>query len=150
MEQPFRSQLGEPLRSWVLDSDLDRYRVDGPVHDASTWRRCTTIAGGVAAEVRADYLDSYAGDRFVESMRYVHSFAEELPALSEVLPRMSVPVTIVNGQEHDRVVPVENAEFLHERLPDSRLELVDAGHFVWEEMPAQYASIILESIAATG
>jgi hypothetical protein len=27
-------------------------------------------------------------------------------------------------------------------------DLVDAGHFVWEEAPAEYASAILDSIAA--
>jgi pimeloyl-ACP methyl ester carboxylesterase len=44
------------------------------------------------------------------------------------------------------VVPVTNAEFLDERLPNSRLEIIDAGHFVWEEKPDEYAAIILESI----
>jgi pimeloyl-ACP methyl ester carboxylesterase len=27
--------------------------------------------------------------------------------------------------------------------------VIDAGHFVWEEAPAEYASIVLESIAAS-
>jgi pimeloyl-ACP methyl ester carboxylesterase len=26
--------------------------------------------------------------------------------------------------------------------------IVDAGHFVWEEAPAEYASIILDSVTA--
>src|SRR3954468_1953526 len=30
-----------------------------------------TIAGGISGDIRADYLESYDGDRFVESMRYV-------------------------------------------------------------------------------
>jgi pimeloyl-ACP methyl ester carboxylesterase len=59
--------------------------------------------------------------------------------------RRSTPVTLVNGR-HDRVVPLTNAEFLHERLPNSRLVVVDAGHFVWEEAPAEYAAAILEAI----
>jgi pimeloyl-ACP methyl ester carboxylesterase len=46
----------------------------------------------------------------------------------------------------DRVVPLANAEFLDERLPTSRVVIVDAGHFVWEEEPTEYASIILDSI----
>jgi pimeloyl-ACP methyl ester carboxylesterase len=50
---------------------------------------------------------------------------------------------------HDRVVPVANAEFLDERLPNSRLRIIDAGHFVWEEKPTEYASIILDSIASS-
>jgi hypothetical protein len=44
----------------------------------------------------------------------------------------------------ERVVPLVDAEFLDERLPISRLVIVDAGHFVWEEAPIKYASIILD------
>jgi pimeloyl-ACP methyl ester carboxylesterase len=42
------------------------------------------------------------------------------------------------------VVPLANAEFLDERLPDSRLVVVDAGHFGWEERPGEYASLIAD------
>src|ERR1700729_3720092 len=101
-----------------------------------------TIAGGVSDEIRADYLACYDGDRFVESMRYARKYPEELPELAELLPQIDTPVTIINGR-HDRVVPVANAEFLHDRLPNSRVVLIDAGHFVWEEAPTQHASIIL-------
>ena len=129
-------QLGEPLRSWVLDPDLDKYRRMDPrvIVNAAV----DTIAGGVPDDIRADYLDCYDGDRFVESMRYVRRYPEELPVLAELLPQIATPVTIINGR-HDRVVPVANAEFLDARLPNSRLVLIDAGHFVWEEAPAEYA-----------
>jgi len=135
--------LGEPLRSWVLDPDLDKYRRIDPSVIVDT--AVGTIAGGIADEIRADYRACYQGDRFVESMRYVRRYPEELPVLAELLPGITTPVTIINGR-HDRVVPLSNAEFLDERLPNSRLKVIDAGHFVWEEAPAEYASIILESI----
>jgi len=135
--------LGEPLRSWVLDPDLDKYRRIDPHVIVNT--AMDTIAGGVADDIRADYLACYAGDRFVESMRYVRTYPEELPALAELLPEIATRVTIINGR-HDRVVPVSNAEFLDERLPNSRLRIIDAGHFVWEEAPTEYASIVLDSI----
>ena len=45
------------------------------------------------------------------------------------------------------VVPLANAEVLDERLPTSRLVVIDAGHFVREEAPAEYASTVLDSIA---
>ena len=61
----------------------------------------------------------------------------------------TTPVTIINGR-HDRVVPVANAEFLDERLPNSHVVLIDAGHFVWEEAPTEYASTILDSIPGKG
>jgi pimeloyl-ACP methyl ester carboxylesterase len=136
-------ELGEPLRSWVLDPDLDGYRrMDAR---AIVNAAVDTIAGGIPDDIRADYLDCYDGDRFVESMRYVRRYPQELPELAELLPQIATPVTIINGR-HDRVVPVANAEFLDNRLPNSRVALIDAGHFVWEEAPAEYASIILDSI----
>jgi pimeloyl-ACP methyl ester carboxylesterase len=137
-------QLGEPLRSWVLDPDLEKYRRIDPHVIVNT--AADTIAGGIPDEIRADYVACYEGDRFVESMRYVRQYPEELPALAELLSHIPTPVTIINGR-HDRVVPLANAEFLHERLPNSRVAIIDAGHFVWEEAPAEYASIILDSIA---
>jgi pimeloyl-ACP methyl ester carboxylesterase len=138
-------QLGEPLASWVLDPDLDKYRQMDP--RAIVGVAIDTNAAGVPDEIRADYLNCYDGDRFVESMRYVRRYPEELPALAELLPEIATPVTIINGR-HDRVVPLANAEFLDERLPASRLEIIDAGHFIWEEAPAEYASIVLDSVAA--
>lgn len=137
-------ELGEPLASWVLDPDLDKYRRMDPraIVDAAV----DTIAGGVPEHIRADYRSSYAGDRFVESMRYVRRYPQELPELAELLPQISPPVTIINGR-NDRVVPVSNAEYLYARLPNARLAILDAGHFVWEEAPAQYAAAIVESIA---
>jgi pimeloyl-ACP methyl ester carboxylesterase len=136
-------QLGEPLASWVLDPDLEKYRRMDPHVIVAT--ALETIRGGVADDVRADYLKCYAGERFVESMRYVRRYPEELPVLAELLPQIETPVTIINGA-HDSVVPVANAQFLHERLPNSSLVLLDAGHFVWEESPAEYASVILDTI----
>jgi pimeloyl-ACP methyl ester carboxylesterase len=140
-------QLGEPLRSWVLDPDLDKYRTMDPRAIVNT--AIDTIAGGVPDDIRADYLSCYHGDRFAESMRYVRRYPQDLPVLAELLPQITTMVTIINGR-HDRVVPVANAEFLDERLPNSRLRIIDAGHFVWEEAPAKYASIILDSITRNG
>jgi len=140
-------ELGEPLKSWVLDPDLDKYRRMDPRAIVNV--AVDTVAGGVPDEIRADYLDSYDGDRFAASMRYVRRYPEELPELAALLARITTPVTIVNGR-HDRVVPLANAEFLDERLPNSRLKIIDAGHFVWEEAPAEYAAIILDSIAGSG
>jgi pimeloyl-ACP methyl ester carboxylesterase len=140
-------QLGEPLKSWVLDPDLDKYRRMDPRAIVNT--SVDKIAGGVPDDIRADYLDCYDGDRFVESMRYVRRYPQELPELAGLLPSITTPVTIINGR-HDPVVPLANAEFLDERLPNSRLAIIDGNHFIWEEAPAEYASIILDSIRSNG
>jgi pimeloyl-ACP methyl ester carboxylesterase len=138
-------QLGEPLASWVLDPDLEKYRRMDP--RAIIGAALDTIAGGVPDDIRADYLECYDGDRFAESMRYVRQYPQELPELAELLPQITTPVTIVNGR-HDAVVPLANAEFLDERLPRSRLAIIDGGHFIWEEAPAEYASIVIDTVTA--
>jgi pimeloyl-ACP methyl ester carboxylesterase len=137
--------LGEPLASWVLDPDLDKYRRMDPRMIVDT--AVGTIAGGIPDSIRDDYRACYEGDRFAESMRYVRSYPDELPQLAELLPQIATPVTLINGR-HDPVVPLSNAEFLDARLPNSRLRIIDAGHFVWEEAPAAYAAIVLDSIAS--
>ena len=78
-------------------------------------------------------------------MRYVRRYPEELPELAELLPQIATPVTIINGL-NDSVVPLANAEFLDERLPNSHVVVIDGGHFIWEEAPAEYASAVLDSI----
>jgi pimeloyl-ACP methyl ester carboxylesterase len=88
-----------------------------------------------------DYLASYQGDRFAESARYLRSYPAELPALANLLPRIDTPVLIIAGAR-DTLVPPVNASFLHERLPHSQLEVIDTGHFTWEDAPAYYAAVI--------
>ena len=46
------------------------------------------------------------------------------------------------------MVPLANAEFLDDRLPNSRVVIIDGGHFIWEEAPTEYASIVLDAIAS--
>jgi pimeloyl-ACP methyl ester carboxylesterase len=133
-------QLGSPLNDWIDASDLDRFRAADP----------RQIVAGVLSSieryalpdpVREDYLSSYEGDRFVESMRYARTYPAELPALRDLLPQVQTPVQIVAGGR-DRAVPPVNAEFLHQRLPHSKLDIIDAGHFTWEDGADQYAALV--------
>lgn len=62
-------------------------------------------------------------------MPYVRSYPEQLPVLRDLLPTIETPVQIIAGAR-DPVVPSVNAEYLHERLPRSKLDLIDALHFV--------------------
>jgi hypothetical protein len=39
-------------------------------------------------------------------------------------------------------VPLANADYLEARLPNSRLDVLDTGHFAWEQAPAHYAAIV--------
>jgi pimeloyl-ACP methyl ester carboxylesterase len=133
-------QLGEPLREWVFASDLEPYRHLGG--RAIVERVIQTLERYVpSAAAREDYLASFKGDRFAESMRYVQSYPTELEALRGVLPSIQTPVQIIAGRR-DAVVPLVNAEYLHERLPHSELHVVDGGHFIWEDASDEYAAVV--------
>ena len=136
----FPLQIGEPLRGWVEAPSIEPYRgIDGRQIVAAAIGTLERYSPTDAA--REDYLSSYAGERFAESTRYVRAYPAELPVLRDLLPSIRTPVLIIAGR-HDSVVPPVNAEFLHERLPNSRLELVDAGHFVWEDGADAYAELV--------
>jgi pimeloyl-ACP methyl ester carboxylesterase len=100
----------------------------------------TAIKADLPDDVLEDYLSSYDGDRFVESAAYVRSYPRDLPVLAELLSSITTPVQIISGA-HDDLVPPSNGEFLHERLPRSKLDIVDSGHFAWEEAADQYAAL---------
>ena len=74
-------------------------------------------------------------------MRYVRTYPEQLPILRDLLPTIETPVQIIAGTR-DPVVPPVNAEFLHERLPNSKLDLIDALHFIWEDAADEYAALV--------
>ncbi len=90
--------------------------------------------------VRRDHHTAYDGDRFVESMRYVRAYPTELPLLRDLLQEIQTPVQIIAGAR-DVAVPRVNAEFLAERLPNSKLDILDAGHFTWEDAADEYAAL---------
>ena len=120
--------------------ELEEYRSSDPrqlVADTLTGiERCV-----LPDAVREDYISSYDGDRLVESTRYVRAYPTELPVLRELLPWIQTPVQIIAGAR-DPAVPPVNAEYLHERLPDSRLDILDAGHFTWEDAADEYAALV--------
>src|SRR5215475_7038990 len=133
-------QLGDPLREWVFAPDLEPYRRLGgrPIVE----RALQTLERYVVSNAaREDYLASYDGDRFAESMRYAQAYRTELEVLRDVLPRIHTPVQIIAGRR-DRVVPPVNSEYLDERLPNSELHLLDSGHFAWEDAADEYAALV--------
>jgi len=133
-------QLCSQLKDWVETPDLKEFRRADP----------RQIVAGALADIqrhalpdfiREDYLSSYEGDRMVESMRYVRTYPAELPVLRDLLPQIQIPVQIIAGRQ-DLAVPPVNAEFLHQRLPHSQLDIIDAGHFTWEDAADEYAVLV--------
>jgi pimeloyl-ACP methyl ester carboxylesterase len=131
------------LKDWVESTELEPYRRLGG--SAVVEIALSSIAGYTPSdEIRDDYMTSYAGDRFADSIPYVQSYLDQLPQLAELLTSITTPVRIVQGSD-DQVVPAVNAEFLHDRLPHSRVDFIQgAGHFCWEERPDEYASLVTE------
>jgi len=95
--------------------------------------------------VLEDYLASYAGPRFFESVDFVRDYPTSLPRLAKRLPEITVPCQITVGR-HDPFVPVSNAEGLHKGLPKSKLDVLDCGHFAWEDAAAEYATLACDFI----
>jgi pimeloyl-ACP methyl ester carboxylesterase len=135
----FPLRLGGLLKDWVEAPDVERYRRGDPRQIVAGVLACIDRYA-LLDFVREDYLASYQGDRFVESMRYVRSYPTELRVLSDLLPQIQTPVQIIAGAR-DPVVPAVNAEFLNERLPISKLNIIDAGHFTWEDAADEYAAL---------
>lgn len=132
--------LGSPLRDWVEAPDVEPWRkLDG--------RQVVSVALGTLERyqptdtAREDYLAAYAGERFAESLAYVRNYPRELPVLRDLLPAIETPVLIITAAR-DLVVPPSNAEFLHRRLPHSRLEAIEGGHFIWEDAHDRYAALL--------
>ena len=133
-------QLGGMIKDIIEAPDLDGIR------RADSRQLVTAALSGISRynlpeAVRNDYLASYQGDRFAESARYLRSYPAELPELADLLPQVSTPVQIIAGAA-DTATPPVNATFLHERLPHSKLDIIDAGHFTWEDSAADYTTLV--------
>jgi len=135
--------LRDPLKEWVEATDLEPYRQIGGRKIVEI--ALSTIEGYTPSdEIRDDYIASYDGDKFADTIPYVQAYPEQLPLLGTLLPEIHIPVRIIQGSE-DQVVPAENAHYLVERLPNSSVDLIaGAGHFVWEERPESYAALVTD------
>jgi len=132
--------LGGPLRDWIEAPGLEAFRRADPRQ---------LVAGALASMKRSvipeavleDYFASCQGNRLAESVRYVRAYPTDLPVLAHLLPQIRTPARIIAGA-YDTTVPLANAEFIAERLPDSRLDILEAGHFTWEEAADEYAALV--------
>ena len=96
-------------------------------------------------DVLQDYIASYAGDKFWDAMTFVRDYPTALPRLATRLHEITVPCQLTVGK-HDPFVPVSNAEGLLRGLPKCKLDVIDCGHFVWEDEPQQYAQLARDFI----
>jgi pimeloyl-ACP methyl ester carboxylesterase len=132
-------ELGEMIKDFIEAPDLDEVRRTDPRQLVNTVLGSMKYA--LPEAIRDDYLASYQGNRFAGSLRYLRSYPAELPVLAGLLPRIETPVQVIAGAG-DTAVPPANARFLHERLPHSKLDVIDAGHFTWEDAASEYAALV--------
>ncbi len=66
----------------------------------------------------------------------------------ERLPQIKSPTLIIHGDK-DRLSPVQNADILNERIPDSTLYILPGvGHCFFWEKPRESARVIVEFLAS--
>jgi pimeloyl-ACP methyl ester carboxylesterase len=97
----------------------------------------------VPSFVREDYLTSYEGDRLTRSAALVRAYPKDLAALAPHLGSIEVPVAIIVGR-NDPYGLARDAALLRERLPHARLDVLEAGHCVWEERAPEFESIVTQ------
>jgi pimeloyl-ACP methyl ester carboxylesterase len=93
--------------------------------------------------VRDDYLASYEGNRLTRSAALVRAYPKDLAALAPRLASIEEPVAIVVGR-NDPYGLARDAALLRERLPHARLDVLEAGHCVWEERAPEFESIVTQ------
>lgn len=136
----FPLHTGGLLQTFVEAPNLDPFRQLDPAE---------VIRGSVAQIknydvpdlVRDDYIASYAGPRFVDSIAYVRRYPADLGELSPLLAALETPAQIIVGRD-DPYALAEDAVILHRQLAHSQLDILDTGHCAWEEAPEQYADVV--------
>lgn len=108
---------------------------DADEREAIRWKMEPALTGewkaenGDAIEQIVDWrLESDAS----EAARKAQAAAVMDFDVSDRLDEIEVPTLVIHGTE-DRVVPTANSEILHDSLPNSDLELFDAGHLFFIE-----------------
>jgi len=135
--------LGDPLKRIVGSTRDDFAALEG---GEQVYQLVKTMARATIPEgILEDYRTSSQGQRWNEVADFVRAYQRDLPRLETLLPAITVPTLVISGK-HDPFVPPANGSFLAERMPHCRADIVDAGHFVWEEASDIYASLIADWI----
>jgi pimeloyl-ACP methyl ester carboxylesterase len=80
------------------------------------------------------------------SAALVRAYPKDLVTLAPRLPSIKVPTSIVVGRK-DPYGLARDAALLRERLPHARLDVLEAGHCVWEERAPEFESIITQWVS---
>lgn len=136
--------FGESLRQIVASSKSDFADFDGGKRVYELVKSTARVS--IPEAILEDYRNSSDGQRWNEAADFVRAYKQDLPILADLLPSLRTPMLVISGKD-DPIVPPTNGQFLADRLPHCRAEVVDAGHFVWEDAAETYADLISEWIS---
>ena len=135
-----------PLRVTGLLKDF----IGAPSLDAFTGADPAEIVSGAVRGIPGyevpdfvvdDYVASYAGGRFVDSIAYVRRYPEELQELSGLLPGIQTPVQFL-AAKRDPFLSLDDPRAVAAVLPHARVVELENSHNAWEESPKAYAALI--------
>jgi pimeloyl-ACP methyl ester carboxylesterase len=93
--------------------------------------------------------DGEARSAFLETLRAVVApGGQKVDARDRLYLAESMPSLIIWG-DRDPIIPFRHGEDAHHKMPGSRFELFDAGHFPQLERPYQFARLLRGFIAET-
>jgi pimeloyl-ACP methyl ester carboxylesterase len=132
------------LKAFIDAESIDPFRSDDPGQGIRA--AAASIQNyEIPDEIVEDYVQSYSGDRFIESIAYVRNYPTDLAVLAALLATIATPVQIIVGRR-DPYGLAEDAELLDDQLPHSRLDILDCGHCAWEEEADAYGEIVIDWI----
>ena len=135
-----------PLRVTGLLKDF----IDAPSLDAFAGADPAEIVSGAVRAIPGydvpdyvvdDYVASYAGTRFVDSIAYVRRYPQELKELASLLSDIQTPVHFL-AAKHDPYLSLEDPRSVAAALPHGRVTELDNSHNAWEESPESYAAAV--------
>ncbi|TFF35487.1 alpha/beta fold hydrolase [Mucilaginibacter psychrotolerans] len=94
----------------------------------------------LSEDVKEDYLASYEDGRFWDTMLFLKKLPADLPKLN--LTAIKTPVQIIWGKD-DPLAILKNGEILHEQLPNNEFNILNSGHYAWEDTHKEYADILV-------
>jgi pimeloyl-ACP methyl ester carboxylesterase len=105
-----------------------------------------SIAGGYFADIMRFHYIKGTNSALLSSLR--NNFFDKLLNKIQVLGGMRIPVLIVWGR-HDRAIPLEVGQRLHETLQSSKLQILEeSAHCPNYEEPEKFNAIVNEFLLA--
>lgn len=136
----FPLQVTGLLKDFIEAPSLDAFAGADPAEIVSGAAR--GIPGyDIPDYVVDDYVASYAGTRFIESIAYVRRYPQELKELVSLLSAIQTPVHFV-AAKHDPYLALEDSRSVAAALPHARVTELDNSHNAWEESPETYAAAV--------